>query len=33
MLQSYNITIISTKSKQNTIVVLDALEEFLDINK
>ncbi len=33
ILQSYNIAIILTKSKQNTIVVSNILKEFLNINK
>jgi len=32
-LQDYNIAIITTKSKQNTIVILDILEDFFNINK
>lgn len=33
ILQNYNVAIIITKNKQNIIVVLNVLEEFLNINK
>jgi len=33
MLQNYNIAIILIKNRQNTVVVLNILKEFFNINK